>query len=182
MSRRSSRSPSSSFAARLVCAAAALALVAGGCTRTRVEMVAKYRPGAPSRIARTPDVGVYKIKYVAGPAGEELHTLRGSKRFLGKGQPVGFVLGDEGQIIAVAGEERFPARLPDDARFCVWHTKTEVPSDFGRGVGDVAHHLGVGVGVGLGVIGGLVVLGAVASLDDDCRHGRDRDRCRDCRY
>lgn len=170
---------SSSVAKRLVCVAALVGLVAGGCTQTRVQMVAKYQPGAPSRVDRTPDVGVYKIKYAAGPAGEEMHTLHGSKRFLGKGQPVGFVAGEDGQVIAVAGEERFPAMFPQGTRFCVWYTKSEEPSDFARGVGDLGHHLGVAAAIG--VVGGLVVLGAIGSLDDDCCHGYDRDECRHCR-
>ena len=174
----SKRSLSSSVCVRAGCVATIVGLVAGGCTQTRVEMVAKYQPGAPSRVSRTPEVGVYKIKFAAGPAGEELHTLHGSKRFLGKGQPVGFEAGEDGAIIAVAGEERFPALLPDDARFCVWYTKNEEPSDFARGAQDAAHHLGVAVVIG--VVGGAVVLAALDD-DDDCRHGRDRDRCRKCR-
>jgi hypothetical protein len=177
----SQRSTASSFATRLVCVATAVGLVAGGCTQTRVEMVAKYQPGEPSRVDRAPEVGVYKIKYAAGPAGETLHTLHGSKRFLGKGQPVGFEAGEDGAVIAVAGEERFTAKLPAGARFCVWYTKNEEPSDFARGAGDVAHHLGVAAVIG--VVGGVVVLGALDKLDgDDCRHGRDGDRCRKCRH
>ena len=167
------------FANRLVCLVTAAGLLAGGCTQTRVTMVAKYQPGAPSRVDRTPDVGVYKIKYAAGPAGEELHTLHGSKRFLGKGQPLGFVAGEDGRVIAVAGEERFPALFPEGTRFCVWYTKSEEPSDFARGAGDAAHKLGVAAVIG--AVGAVVVLAALDSLDHDhCRHGRDHDDCRKC--
>lgn len=172
-----------SLASQLVCVAACVGLVAGGCTQTRVDVVAKYHPGAPSRVGRTPEVGVYRIKYAAGRADEELHTLHGSKRFLGKGQPVGFVLGEGGEVIAVAGEERFPARLPDDARFCAWYTRTEEPSDFARDAGDAAHAIGA-TALAVGVVAGVLALGlAQLTADDDCRHGyrrkRDCDQCRD---
>ena len=178
----SGRSPASSrsFARTLASITTCVGLIAaGGCTQTRVDMVAKYLPGTPSRVDRTPDVGVYKIKYAAGKAGEELHTLHGSKRFLGKGQPVGFVRGDGGEIIAVAGEERFPAKLPSDARFCVWYTKSEEPSQFAREVGDFARGAAA-VTLVTGLVVGVVAL-ELATADDDCRHGRDRDRCRRCR-
>ena len=170
-----------SCAVRFVCVATCLGLVAGGCTQTRVDMVAKYHPGTPSKVGRTPDVGVYKIKFAAGDAGAKLHTLHGSKRFLGKGQPLGFVHGEDGAIIAVAGEERFPAKLPPHARFCVWVTKSEEPTDFGRGASDTGEFLGKAAMAG--VLGGVLLLAAVAALhDDDCRHGRDRDRCDECRH
>jgi hypothetical protein len=176
----SERSSSSSFAKRVVYVATVVGLVAGGCTQTRVAMVAKYQPGTPSRVDRAPEVGVYKIKYAAGPAGEEMHTLHGSKRLLGKGQPVGFVPGEDGQIIAVAGEERFPAMFPEGTRFCVWYTKSEEPSDFALGAGDAAHKLGVAAVIG--AVGAVVVLGALDSLGHDhCRHGRDHEDCRRCR-
>ena len=182
MSRRSSSSSrasrSSSFAAQLVCVAAAVGLVAGGCTHTRVQMVAKYLPGTPARVGVTPDVGVYKIKYAAGSADEEMRTLHGSRRFLGKGQPLGFVPGDAGTIIAVAGEERFPAKLPADARFCVWYTKTEEPSALGADVGDFAQTVLLGA-VGVAVVGAMVVI-ALDDDDDECRHGYDEDECSYC--
>ena len=172
---------SSSPMSGLACVAACVGLVVGGgCTQTRVAMVAEYHPGVPLKVDRTPDVGVYKIKYAAGPGGGELHTLHGSKRFLGKGQPVGFVAGDDGAIIAVAGEERFPARLPADARFCVWYTKSEEPSQFARELGDAAHVLGATVVV-VGIVAGAAALGIASLHDDDCRHGFDRDDCRRCR-
>lgn len=167
---------SSSVAKRLVCVAALVGMAAGGCTQTRVQMVAKYHPGTPSRVDRAPDVGVYKIKYAAGPAGEEMHTLHGSKRFLGKGQPVGFVAGEDGQVIAVAGEERFPAMFPAGMRFCVWYTKSEEPSDFARGVGDTLAFVG-GATLGVGLVAGII---ALELADDECSHGYDRDECRHC--
>ena len=170
-----------SHVTRLVCLATCVGLIAGGCTQTRIDMVAKYHPGTPSKVDRTPDVGVYKIKFAAGDARAKLHTLHGSKRFLGKGQPLGFVRGDDGAVIAVAGEERFPAKLPPHARFCVWYTKTEEPTDLARGAEDAREILGQAIV--LGVMGGLVVLSVAAALDDDdCHHGKDRDRCRECRY
>jgi hypothetical protein len=174
MPRRSSSS--SSFAKRLVCLATMIGLVAGGCTQTRVTMVAKYHPGAPARVDRAPDVGVYKIKYAAGPAGEEMHTLHGSKRFLGKGQPVGFVRDEDGQIIAVAGEERFPAKLPEGARFCVWYFKTKETSNFAREVGDTLAFVG-GATLAVGLVAGII---AIELADDECPHGYDRDECRHC--
>ena len=185
MSRRSRSSPASltpsprPFGARLVAVSVAVALLGSGCARTRVTMVAKYHPGAPSKVDRTPDVGVYKIKFAAGEAGQALHTLHGSKRLLGKGQPLGFVRADDGAIIAVAGEERFPARLPDGARFCVWYTKSEEPSTFARDLGDTLQFVG-GATLAAGLVGALVVL-KLGEADDDCRHGHDRDDCRRCR-
>lgn len=168
------------IAVRMVCVAACVGLVAGGCTRTRVDMVARYHPGTPAKIDRTPDVGVYKIKFAAGEAGEKLHTLHGSKRFLGKGQPLGFARADDGSAIAVAGEERFPAKLPPGARFCVWYTKSEEPSTFARDLGDTLHYVG-GATLAVGIVGALVALKIADAADDDCRHDIDRDRCRECR-
>jgi hypothetical protein len=146
-------------------------------------MVAKYHPGTAARVDRTPDVGVYKIKYAAGDPDSELRTLHGSKRFLGKGQPVGFVAGEGGEVIAVAGEERFAARLPADTRFCVWYTKTEEPSGFARGAGQTAEAL-ANTAIAVGVVGGIVALGLLHLHDHDrrhCPHGyQSRDRCRTC--
>ena len=106
------------FTARAVCLLTSISLVAagGGCTRTRVHTFATYQPGGPPKLDRTPDVGRYKIKYSVAD-GEELETLHGSKPQLGAGQPIGFEVGPDGQLIAVAGEERFPALLPPDARY-----------------------------------------------------------------
>lgn len=171
-----------SHAVRLVCLATCVGLVAGGCTQTRVDMVAKYHPGTPSKVDRTPDVGVYKIKFAAGEAGAKLHTLHGSKRFLGKGQPLGFVHGEDGAIIAVAGEERFPAKLPPHARFCVWVTKSEEPTDFGRAASDAGEFMGKAALAGV-LYGGLLILAVALGVDDDdCRHGLDEDLCDECRH
>jgi hypothetical protein len=171
------------YAARFVCLATCVGLVAGGCTQTRIDMVAKYHPGTPSTVDRTPDVGVYKIKFAAGEAGGELHTLRGSKRFLGKGQPLGFVHGEDGAIIAVAGEERFPAKLPPHARFCVWYRKTKEPTEFAQGALDAGELMGKAALAGV-VYGGLLILTVALDLDDDddCRHGLDEDLCDKCRH
>ena len=167
---------------RLVCLATWFGLVAGGCMQTRVDMVAKYHPGTPSKLDRTPDVGVYKIKFAAGEAGDELHTLHGSKRVLGKGQPLGFVHGKDGEVIAVAGEERFPAKLPPGARFCVWYKKTKEPTEFAQGAADAGEFLGKAALGGV-LVGGIVILSAALDLhDDDCSHGLDRDRCDECRH
>ena len=43
------------------------------------------------KISRTPDVGIYKIKY-STVRDDKLRTLHGSQRILGKGQPIGFEL------------------------------------------------------------------------------------------
>ena len=169
-----------SFAARVLCSAICVGLM-GGCTRTRVDMVAEYQPGAPARVERAPDVGVYKIKYAGADPDAELRTLKGSKRFLGKGQPLGFAAGAGGDVIAVAGEERFPTGLPADTRFCVWYTKSEEPTEFALGATATAEAVGKAAVV-VGVVGGVVAIELwKASLDDDCRHNRKRDRCKECR-
>jgi hypothetical protein len=165
-----------SLACRVVSVVACAGLLTG-CVQTRVAMVAKYQPGGPPKVDRTPDVGVYKIKYTTA-ADEDLKTLRGSKRFLGKGQPVGFEDGEDGQVIAVAGEERFPALLPEGARFCVWYTKSEEPTRFAEDLGDAAHVVGVGA-LAVGLVAGAAVL--ELSKDDDCRHGHKRKHCHKCR-
>ena len=173
--------PGRSFAGRLIRLALCVALI-GGCTRTRVDIVAKYHPGAPARVERTPDVGVYKIKYATADRDAELRTLKGSKRFLGKGQPLGFAAGAGGEVVAVAGEERFPTALPADTRFCVWYTKSEEPTEFALGARATGEAVGKAAVVA-GLVGGVIALELLkASLDDDdCRHNLDPDRCRKCR-
>jgi hypothetical protein len=168
----------SSPASRVVCLLAAISLVAGGgCTRTRVHTFAAYQPGGLARLDRTPDVGSYKIKYTAA-GDEELKTLRGSKRELGAGQAIGFEVGADGQLIAVAGEERFPALLPPDARFAAWYSKTEERTAFASNISDLAN-----TALPVLAVGGLAAAVLVTAVldDDDCRHGKDRDDCRRCR-
>src|SRR5688572_33450410 len=117
------------FAVRVVSLVACVAFIGGGCTRTRVDMIAEYQPGGPPKVDRAPDVAVYKIKY-APADDEELRTLRGSKRLVGTGQPIGFERGPAGEVIAVAGPERFTALLPEGARYCVWYAKSKEPTEF----------------------------------------------------
>ena len=168
----------SSLTSRAVCLLTSFALVAaGGCTRTQVHTFAAYPPGGPPKLDRTPDVGKYKIKYSVAD-GEEMRTLHGSKRRLGAGQPIGFERGPEGELIAIAGEERFPALLPPDARYAVWYTKTKEQTEFAEamnGFGSTA--------LPVLAVGGIVVVGLAAAAlnDDDCRHNIDRDKCRRCR-
>jgi hypothetical protein len=152
-----------SIGVRLVCLLTCLSLIAGGCTHTSVKQVAPYQPGEPLRVSQTPAVGIYKIKY-ASADDEELKTLHGSKRILGKGQPIGFERAEDGQVIAVAGYEKFPALLPPGARFCVWSTKTEKPSRFAQNMDALGQ-----AAVGTAIVGGILVLAvAAASTDDDC--------------
>jgi hypothetical protein len=160
-----------SRSARAVCLLTCVGMLAGGCTKTRVNLFAQYHPGAPTTIDRTPDRGAYKIKYTAAD-GEDLKTLRGSKRALGAGQAIGFERGPAGEVIAVAGSERFPTRLPPDARFVVWYSKKKEPTQFARTmdhVGEAAVPVLIGVGVA-GLAVGALALEAAAD-DDDCSDG-----------
>ena len=43
---------------RIVSLVTCIAFVGGGCTRTRVDMIAEYQPGAPPKVDRAPDVAV----------------------------------------------------------------------------------------------------------------------------
>ena len=168
----------STFTARAVCLLTSISLVAaGGCTRTRVHTFATYQPGGTPKVDRTPDVGRSKIKYSVAD-GEELKTLRGSRRELGAGQPIGFEVGPDGALVAVAGEERFPALLPPDARYAAWYTKTKERTEFAEAINQFGSNA-----LPVVALGGLAFVGliAAAALNDDCRHGVDGDKCRRCR-
>jgi hypothetical protein len=141
-------------------------LVAGGCQQnTHVERIARFQPSDPIKISRTPDVGVYKIKY-STVRDDTLRTLHGSQRMLGKGQPIGFERNDDGELIAVAGDERFPAMLPEGARFCVWYSKQEDTPRAGQHLVDFVDVAVPALVVGAIVVGAL----AVEAQNNDCDH------------
>lgn len=144
----------------------AFLLTAGGCTSTRVLRVAPFEPGRSAGPVHrpAPQSAAYKVKY-ADAAGKELKTVGGSKRIVGRGEPLGFGTSPDGKIIAVAGDEQFPLEsLPPTTRFCVWTSKQTRQTQFSKEVGKAAV-----TAVAVPVVGALLV--GTAYLDaqeDDC--------------
>src|SRR2546425_6992053 len=94
--------------------AAFLAAGADGCTKTGVQRVARFEPGAAWSVQRAaPAASSYKIRY-ADFAGGGMKTVPGSRRVVDRGEPLGFRTAEDGTLLAVAGDETFPLDLSAD--------------------------------------------------------------------
>src|SRR4051812_31290499 len=116
----------------LVLTSSFICLIAGGCMDSSVARVGQHKLSVPVGTASTEFVhepGLYKVKWVASK--DRSGTVEGSERFFAGGDRVGFETTQEGTLVAIAGNEKFPleAPLPQDARRIVWYTKREDPSD-----------------------------------------------------
>jgi hypothetical protein len=87
------------------------ALLAGGCSTAFVagdgRVVAEHRTGEPARVTPTPRTSTYAL-YLDGDVRER--ACAGRFR-LPEGVPLGFEVGEDGRLRAVAGAEQFP--VPD---------------------------------------------------------------------
>ena len=97
-----------------------------GCSRGRLAFLERFRPAHGAAERQAPRSAVYKVKVARkGADADDLHTLGGSRRFLRRGEPIGFRTAPGGAVVAVAGSEAFPLRtLPRDL-FYVWAYKVE---------------------------------------------------------
>jgi hypothetical protein len=117
----------------------------------------------------------------------QFRTLDGTRCFAGRGDRVGFERGDDGRLVAFAGQERIRLedRLPNQARYCVWYTRQERQTQFGKEVSKALTTTGqiAEVAAGAALLTGVVVLDAYLESkddDDDCfefsSRGHKRDR------
>src|SRR4051794_13894154 len=113
----------------------AVGLSSVGCTKTVAMKLARHEVGGPAVAQPAPAAGIYKVKWTSS-ASRKLQTLRGTECLIGAGEPVGFERGEDGRLVALAGRERIPldARLPSDARYCVWYERHERQTQFGKEV------------------------------------------------
>ena len=149
-----------------------------GCTRTRLTRVARFEPALASDAIykSAPRSAEYKVKYaVAG--GDGLKGVGGTKRIVRRGDALGFTTTPEGTVIAVAGQEQFPLdKMPASARYCVWVSREERPTQFTREVGKVAAVAATGVLVGaVGV--GAIATGANAAALENYEPDEDDEDC-----
>jgi len=112
----------------------ALLLIGPACGPRMSERThARYLVGAPFKYRPADPGGVYQVKWA--PAEEGPWTVMpGTARTVAQGELLGFVLGENGTLTAVAGEQRFSiVPLPADAKIFVWSTeferKPDAPSD-----------------------------------------------------
>lgn len=149
--------------------AALLALTTAGCTSTRVTRVARFEPAGDAGAVHypAPQSAAYKVKY-ASARGEGLRAVGGTKRIVGRGEPLGFATSPDGKVVAVAGDEQLPLdKLPPGARYCVWTFKEKRPTQFSRELGKVTATAASAAVFGAAVVGvaSLGVLNAAPEED-----------------
>ena len=94
-----------------------------GCSSTRNVTLKPYTLGNESMIRLAPETGVYKIEWLENNKTKP-KTLAGSNRLIPKGQLIGFATEPNGQLVAIAGFERFPLNtLPANAHYFQWQGK-----------------------------------------------------------
>jgi hypothetical protein len=111
-------------------------------------------------------------------AGErEVRNLEDSQRVVRKGQPLGFRVGEDGALVAVAGAEEIPLPLrPTDVRKVVWHCRTEDSSQFAKELSKAGQGAVV-VGATAGYLTGAAALGIGTAIlesesDNECEEER----------
>jgi len=118
---------------RSIVVAALLAAGVAGCMKGGLQRVARFAPGegGDGAVRRpAPAASSYKVKY-ADAAGGELKTVPGSKRGVGRGEPLGFQTADDGTLLAVAGDETFPLEVPAGrVHHVVWCRRVQRPRQF----------------------------------------------------
>ena len=161
----------------------ALVLDSVGCTKTVITKIARHEVGGPPVAQAAPTSGTYKVKWAA--ESRKLQTLDGTMCLIGKGDRVGFERSEDGQLIAFAGKERIPlARLPEEARYCVWYAREERQTQFGKEVGKALNTTGqvAEVAAGAALLTGLVALEAWSSSQDADDAWCDSDNSRHHRH
>jgi hypothetical protein len=147
-----------------------------GCAGQRLHTMAWFPAFATGGEVKqvAPQSGVYKVKFstrLNDDDEDDLHTLGGTRRVLHQGDFIGFAKDGDGQLYAIAGEEKFPVRQKPGARrvpaYFVWSYKTEKQPKFDAGdwladVGLAVLFVGAVVGVG------ALVLWSWSQEDDDC--------------
>lgn len=158
-------------------------LVSSGCTKYSERTHARYELGMPYKMRPAEPGGLYQVKWSATPDGPK-HAVPGTQRLVRRGDPVGFMRGLDGQVVAMAGDEWFILPpLPASARQCVWSTEVTKQTQFARnmdGVGQVV--------AGGAMIGGLLALNVMLNMatgsdelllfwtdDSNCPDGDDFD-------
>ncbi|QOV87749.1 hypothetical protein [Humisphaera borealis] len=96
-----------------------------GCTKMQERMHARYELGKPFKFRPAEPGGVYEVKWSTTLDGTR-YAIEGTKRTVAEGELLGFSLEDNGKLMAIAGESRFPITpVPKDAKFFVWSTQVE---------------------------------------------------------
>ena len=106
---------------------------AAGCVSTRNVTLPRYERGGDDAVAAAPTSGVYEVKWSAD--GKKFRAIRGSQRIVGSEQPIGFESRLDGQVLGVAGRERFELRhVPRRAKYLVWNAEIRDRNVIGHAV------------------------------------------------
>src|SRR4051812_8632840 len=97
---------------------ALLFFTGGGCAQ---DWSLTYAPGKPARIGEAPVAGDYDL-YTGGQAAPARAAV------LFEGEPVGFARDEQGQLLAVAGAERWP--IPEGGYR--WHRSAQTDASTNR--------------------------------------------------
>jgi hypothetical protein len=141
-------------------------IITTGCVKTREYKVARYEPRSQPLTQPVPRDGWYQVKWKVR---DEYKGVDDTTRYLARGTPVGFETASDGNVIAIAGDERvFVGAGNRKSRYCCWYQKTEEPTQFAR---EVQRALTLTAGVA--ALTGLTIVEAVVNDlddDDDCDH------------
>ncbi len=148
-----------------------------GCTRSRVETVARLNFPQTERMQPVRHDGVYVAKWTFRNR-TGLTPISGSRVFAMRGASLGFEQAGDGTLVAIHGDERIPLESPPaDARYVVWHHECIEPTRLGRETAAVAH--GTIEAAKFALLGGLLVGLVILAASDD---GRDHCHHRHCRH
>ena len=101
-----------------------------GCMTTHKASVSPFELGQHEMVVRpAPRTGYYEVKCAETQSSAQ-RTVASSGRVVQKGQPLGFCLNPDGDVLAVAGDETFTmAFAPPEATRFVWsHRSYAVPT------------------------------------------------------
>jgi hypothetical protein len=145
--------------------------------RAALQRVVRFQPGAgedQAVVHAAPAASSYKVKY-ADASGGALKSVPGSRRGVGRGEPLGFQTADDGTLLAVAGDETFPLEVPAGrVHHVVWCRRVQKPRQFFVETGRAAQ----GTLAVSGYVAGKVAEAGVRAalhLDDDEEDDCDGD-------
>jgi hypothetical protein len=135
--------------------------------KTSVQRIARFEPGSQPVQRHARATSLYKVRYADLGSGR-MKTVPGSARMIAEGEPLGFLTGEDGTLIAVAGDEAFPLDAPaDQVRYCVWYRRWKRPRQFAKEVGKAAQGAAEATGYLAGKASEAGVSAALNSDDDD---------------
>src|SRR4051812_3285292 len=148
-------------------------VMAPGCVHKYVQKVAVCDPrDVAGRVEPAPRSGMYRVQLVDENGHYLKSPLYAADRWVAKGERMGFSHGEDGKLLAIAGEQHVELNgLPPGAAHVMWYHKSKMPTQFAKSVGKVGSTTAQAMlltTTGVAIVAGTAGLLWVAGLPDPC--------------